>query len=360
LLTGNTSLSEDRLVIIFKKITTGQKLIKYKNMKIHSKYMGLKLDSPIVVSACTLSEKTDNIVKMEDNGAGAVVLFSLFEEQIRKEEARFKNVMAKTTNTFAEAMDYFPGLEDFNVGIDEYLENIRKAKDRVKIPIIGSLNGITNEGWIDYSKLMEQAGADGIEVNIFFIPGNIAMSSSEVEHRYLNIIDNIKQSVKIPVAIKLNPYFSAMGNMAMRMKKVGADALVLFNRFYQPDFDINELIIKTDLQYSESNEIRLPLLWIALLYGKVDLSLAATTGVQSAIEVIKYILAGADIVMTASSLYKNGIPYLKTMNKELQDWMYMMGFDDIASFKGSMSQQNIPDPTAYERSNYIKILEGVK
>ena len=251
-----------------------------------------------------------------------------------------------------------PGLDDFNVGTDEYLENIRKAKERVNIPIIGSLNGITNEGWIDYSKLMEQAGADGIEVNIFFIPGEIAMSSAEVEHRYLNIIDNIKQTVKIPVAVKLNPYFSAMGNMSLRMKKAGADALVLFNRFYQPDFDIDELAIKTDLHYSESSEIRLPLLWIALLYGKVNLSLAATTGVQSAVEVIKYILAGADVVMTASSLYKNGIPYLQTMNKELQDWMYRMNFENIESFKGIMSQQHISDPTAFGRANYIKILEG--
>jgi dihydroorotate dehydrogenase (fumarate) len=297
---------------------------------------------------------------MEDNGAGAVVLFSLFEEQIRKEEARFKGVMSETTYAFPEALDYFPDLDDFNVGTDGYMENIRKAKERVSIPIIGSLNGITTEGWIDYSKQMEQAGADGIEVNIFFIPADITMSSSEVEHRYLNIITAIKHAVKIPVAVKLNPYFSAMGNMSLRMQHNGADALVLFNRFYQPDFDINELVIKTDLQYSEPSEIRLPLLWIALLYGKVKLSLAATTGVQSAIEVIKYLLAGADVVMTASSLYKNGIPYLKTMNKELQDWMYMMGFDNIDSFKGTMSQQHISDPTAYERSNYIKILEGMK
>lgn len=329
-------------------------------MKIQSTYMGMKLDSPIVVSACTLSEQLDNILKMEDNGAGAVVMFSLFEEQIRKEEARFKGVMSETTYAFPEALDYFPDLDDFNVGVDDYLENIRKAKERVKIPIIGSLNGITTEGWIDYSKQMEQAGADAIEVNIFFIPGDITMSSSEVEHRYLNIIGAIKAAVNIPVAVKMNPYFSAMGNMAMRMKNAGADALVMFNRFYQPDFDINELVIKTDLHYSESSEIRLPLLWIALLYGKVKLSLAATTGVQSAVEVVKYLLAGSDVVMTASSLYKNGIPYLKTMNKELQDWMYMMGFESIDAFKGSMSQQHISDPTAYERANYIKILEGVK
>jgi dihydroorotate dehydrogenase (fumarate) len=329
-------------------------------MKMHSTYMGLQLNSPIIVSACTLSGKTENIVQMEDNGAGAVVLFSLFEEQIKKEEARYNSVIANTTHSFAEALDYFPDLEDFNMGSDEYLEHIRKAKERVDLPIIGSLNGITLEGWIDYSKKMEQAGADAIEVNIFFIPGDITMASPEVEHRYLNIIEAVKHTVKIPVAVKLNPYFSAMGNMAYRMKKAGADALVLFNRFYQPDFDINELVIKTDLHYSEAGEIRLPLLWLALLYGKINISLAATTGVQSAIEVIKYILAGADVVMTASSLYKNGIPYLKTMNKELQDWMYMMGFDTIESFKGNMSQQHVSDPTAYERANYIRILEGVK
>ncbi len=329
-------------------------------MTLQSTYMGLKLNSPIIVSACTLSEQLDNIVKMEDNGAGAVVMFSLFEEQIRKEEARMNTVLSETSYAFPEALDYFPDLDDFNVGVDDYLENIRKAKERVKIPIIGSLNGITTEGWIDYSKQIEQAGADGLEVNIFFIPADITMSSSEVEHRYLNIIEAIKSNVKIPVAVKLNPYFSSTGNMAMRMKNSGADALVLFNRFYQPDFDINEMVLKTDLHYSEPSEIRLPLLWIALLFEKVKLSLAATTGVQSAVEVVKYLLAGADVVMTASSLYKNGIPYLKTMNKELQDWMYMMGFEDITSFRGSMSQQNVSDPTAFERANYIRILEGMK
>jgi dihydroorotate dehydrogenase (fumarate) len=329
-------------------------------MTTQTTYMGLNLKSPIVVSACPLSERIDNIVMMEDNGAGAVVLFSLFEEQIRKEEALLKGVMSETSYAFAEAADYFPGLDDYNVGIDGYLANIRKAKERVGIPIIASLNGITNEGWIDYSKLMEEAGADGIEVNIFFIPGNFNMTSWDVEQRYLNIIHAIKKSVKIPVAVKLNPYFSSMGNMASRIKDTGADGLVLFNRFYQPDFDINQLVIKTDLQYSESNEIRLPLLWIALLYSKIKLSLAATTGVQSAVEVIKYLLAGADVAMTASSLYKNGIPYLNTINKELQEWMMRMGFDSIDSFKGIMSQQHIADPTAYERANYIKILEKVK
>ncbi len=329
-------------------------------MNTQTTYMGLTLNSPIVVSACTLSEQTDNIVMMEDNGAGAVVLFSLFEEEIRKDEARLKTVLEETTNSSAEAMDFFPDLEDYNPGTDGYLEQIRKAKERVKIPIIASLNGITNEGWVNYSKMIEQAGADAIEVNVFFIPGDIQMTSWIVEQRYLYIINAIKKSVKIPVSVKLNPYFSAMGNMAMRIKDSGADGLVLFNRFYQPDFDINDLVIKTDLKYSESNEIRLPLLWIAMLYGKIKMSMAATTGVQSATEVIKYLLAGADVAMTASSLYKNGIPYLKTMNKDLQEWMQKKGFESIASFKGVMSQQNIADPTAYERANYIKIIEGNK
>lgn len=329
-------------------------------MKTQTSYMGLKLDSPILVSACTLSEQTDHIVKMEDCGAGGVVLFSLFEEQIRKEEALLKGILSDTTYSFAEAADYFPDLDNFNIGTDEYLENIRKAKERVNIPIIGSLNGITQEGWIDYSKLMEQAGADAIEVNIFFIPGDFTMSGAEVEKRYLDIIEAIKQTVRIPVAVKLNPYFSAMGNMSLQMKNAGADALVLFNRFYQPDFNIQKLIIKNDLHYSDPQEIRLPLLWIAMLYGKVNLSLAATTGVNSAVEVVKYLLAGADAVMTASSLYKNGISFLKIINKGLEDWMNMMGFNNIESFKGMMSQQHIADPTAFERSNYIKILERIR
>ena len=322
--------------------------------------MGQILNSPIVVSACTLSDKTDNIAMMEDCGAGAVVMFSLFEEQIRREEAAGKGITSRTSFAFAEAMDFFPDIEQHNTGPYEYLEAIRKAKMRVRIPIIASLNGITSDGWAEYAKLIEEAGADGIEVNVFFIPGNIEISSSEVEQRYLNIITSLKESVTIPIAVKLNPYFSSMGNIALRMQNAGADALVLFNRFYQPDIDINELAIKTDLNFSDSSEIRLPLLWIGLLHSKVSLSLAANTGVQSAVEVIKYILAGADIVMTASSLYKNGIPHLRTMNKELQDWMSRTGFDDINIFKGMLSQRKISNPVAYERLNYFKILESRK
>lgn len=326
-------------------------------MKLGTTYMGLKLKSPIVVSACTLSEQTENIVKMEDAGAGAVVMYSLFEEQISLEAARYQAVINSTTNAFAEAADFFPNLDEYHTGTTDYLEQIYLAKKRVDMPVIASLNGITNTGWIDYSKQIEQAGADGLEINVFFIPGDISMSSAAVEHRYLNIIKQVKNTVQIPVAVKLNPYFSAMGNMASRMQHEGADALVLFNRFYQPDFDIDELKIISNLQYSESNEIRLPLLWIAMLYGKIPISLAATTGVQTATEVIKYLLAGADITMTASALYKNGIDYIKIMIQDLNKWMYRMGFNSIDDFKGIMSQQHISDPTALERANYIKILQ---
>jgi dihydroorotate dehydrogenase (fumarate) len=329
-------------------------------MDLRTTYMGLKLKSPIVVSACTLSEEVSNIVQMEDAGAGAVVLFSLFEEQLKKEAEKYEAIVSTTSNMFAEASNFFPDLDDYHKGSDQYLEIIRKAKERVKIPIIASLNGITKEGWINYARQMELAGADGLEVNVFFIPGDINLSSSAVEHRYLNIIDEVKATVKIPVAVKLNPYFSALGNMAKRMHEYKADALVLFNRFYQPDFDINKLALLHNLQFSDSAEIRLPLLWIALLYGRVPISLAANTGVQSSIEVIKYILAGADVTMTASALYKNGIGYLKTMNKELESWMHTREFETIDSFKGVMSQQHISDPTGYERANYIKVLGSQK
>lgn len=329
-------------------------------MNLQTTYMGLKLESPIVVSACTLSEEVSNIAQMEDAGAGAVVLYSLFEEQLTKEAEKYNTVLSNTSNIFAEARDFFPDLDEYHKGSEQYLENIRKAKERVNIPIIASLNGISNEGWIGYARQMEQAGADGLEMNIFFIPADIHLSSSAVEHRYLNIIDEVKSTVKIPVAVKLNPYFSAMGNMAKRMQEYKADALVLFNRFYQPDFDINKLSLVHSIHFSEADEIKLPLQWIALLYGKVHISLAATTGVQSAIEVIKYILAGADVTMTASALYKNGIGYLKTMSSELMAWMLTKEFEDIDSFKGIMSQQHIADPTFYERANYIKVLGSQK
>lgn len=321
-------------------------------------YMGLSLRSPLVVSSNPLSQKIDNIVAMEDAGAGAVVLFSLFEEQIRAEAANFERVYQTASSTFAESSDFFPDLDEYPTGTAGYLELIREAKQRVDIPIIASLNGITAEGWTEYAREIEQAGADGLEINVYFIPADLRLTSEEVERRYLEIVKMIREAVNLPIAVKLNPYFSSVANMAQRLTDGGADALVFFNRFYQPDFDINELKVVPNLNLSVPAEIRLPLLWIAVLHGRIPVSLAATTGVHGARELIKYILAGADVGMVASALLKHGIHWIRDILTDLELYMLDQQFDDIASFKGLMSQLHVPDPTAYERSNYIQIIEN--
>lgn len=327
-------------------------------MNLETHYMGLRLDSPIVVAACPLSDSIDNIRKMEDSGAGAIVMFSLFEEQIRQQEKMYESLSQLTGEVFAEASSYFPNLDEYEVGPYEYMEKIRQAKIHTECPIIGSLNGITNEGWIDYARQIEEAGADALEMNIFFIPADIASTGQQVEQRYIDIVKSVTAAVSIPVAVKLNPYFSAPGFMARKMYESGARGIVMFNRFYQPDFDIQQLRVLPNLQFSHASEIRLPLLWLAILYGRLPLSLAATTGVQSETEVIKYLLAGADVAMVASALYKHGIDYIEVMNRGLQKWMRQMGFESVEAFKGVMSQLNISDPTAYERANYIKIVSN--
>ncbi|MFZ2899253.1 MAG: dihydroorotate dehydrogenase-like protein [Saprospiraceae bacterium] len=322
-------------------------------MDLRTTYMGLSLRSPIVVSASTLSLDVGKIVQMEDFGAGAVVLFSLFEEQIRagSEHARPAS---------REVRDYFPDETEYKVGVDQYLDIIRRAKERVNIPVIASLNGVTNEGWIDYARQVEQAGADGIEANIFFVPADLSLTGAEVEQRYVDIVKALRRTVGIPISVKLNPYFSAMGHMAKQLEGAGASGLALFNRFYQPNFDIDKMEVVFDLEYSHPNEIRLPLLWIAVLRGQLHATLAATTGVQGAKEVVKYLLAGADAVMTASALYKHGVRYLQTMHRELKEWMDRFMFVSVREMQGLLSQQNIADPSAYERANYIRILEGEK
>lgn len=325
-------------------------------MDLRTNYMGLSLRSPIVVSASTLSLDVGKIVQMEDHGAGAVVLFSLFEEQIKAEMENLRPSRGESP----EVKNYFLDETEYKVGIDQYLDIIRRAKDSVNIPVIASLNGITSEGWIDYARQVEQAGADGIEANIFYIPADISLTGAEVEQRYIDIVKTLKGAVGIPISVKLNPYFSAMGHMAGQLEEAGASGLVLFNRFYQPNFDIDKIEVVFDLEYSHPNEIRLPLLWIAVLRGQLHASLAATTGVQGAREVVKYLLAGADAVMTASALYKHGIRYLQTMHRELKEWMDRFMFVSVREMQGLLSQQKIADPAAYERANYIRILEGEK
>ena len=323
-----------------------------------TKYMGIELKNPLVASASPLSRSFDNIRKMEDAGAAAVVLFSLFEEQLQHESAAMAYLLDSGTNSFAESLSYFPETDEHEVGPDNYLNLLRHASQSTDIPIIASLNGSSDEGWTKFAKQMEDAGAAAIELNVYHIPTDFSLSGNDIEARFIDVLKSVKKSVSIPVALKLSPFFSAMGNMAVEFDKAGADALVLFNRFYQPDIDIEKRDIHPSLELSDAHEIRLPLLWIAMLYNKLNASLAASRGVKNHTEIVKYIMAGADVVMTTSALLKEGIDYLATLNQELRDWMETNEYASITQLKGCMSQQNVADPEAYERANYIKTLES--
>ncbi len=329
-------------------------------MDLRTKYLGLDLKHPVVASASPLSKTLDGIKRLEDAGASAIVLFSLFEEQLRQENESFNYLMESGTESFAESLSYFPEVEEYKVGPDAYLNLIRQATSAVDIPIIASLNGVTNEGWTEYAKEMADAGASAIELNIFYIPANLDTTGREVEQRYVDIIKAVKSAVEVPVAVKLSPFFSAMGEMASKFVDAGADGLVLFNRFYQPDFDLEQLEVVPDLELSSPSEIRLPLLWIAVLHGRVNASLAATRGVQTPTEIIKYVMAGADVVMTASALLRNGAGHIKTLVDGTSDWMNRRGYESVEQMKGSMSQRNVADPAAFERANYIKVLSSFK
>ncbi len=329
-------------------------------MDLRTTYMGLELKNPVVASASPLSEKLDNFMRMEDAGAAAVVMFSLFEEQIKHENAAIEHLITSGSESYAESLSYFPEFEDYETGPDEYLNLLRRATEAVNIPVIASLNGITNEGWVDTARLMQDAGASGIELNAYYIPANLYMDGREVEQRYLEVLRAVKAAVTIPVAMKLSPFFSATGNMARQFDEAGADALVLFNRFYQPDLDLEEMEVITDLKLSTPAEIRLPLLWIGVLHGRINASLAASTGVHSPQELIKYLLTGADAVMTTSGMLRYGIGFLTTLLDGLQDWMEAKQYDSVTQLRGSMSQINCLNPGAFERANYIKILENYK
>ena len=327
---------------------------------LRTKYMGLDLAHPVIASASPLTKDADACKRLEDANAAAVVMFSLFEEQLQWEQDALRALTEAGANSFPEALSYFPSPDSYRVTPDGYLNLIRRATESVRIPIIGSLNGVTNEGWIDYARQIQQAGAAGLELNVYHIPSGLQESGRDVEQRYLDIVRAVKAAVTIPVALKLSPFFSAMGHMAKQLDEAGADALVLFNRFYQPDFDLENRRVLADLELSSSREIRLPLLWIATLFGKVRPSLAATTGVHSAREIVKYVMAGADAVMTTSALLIHGIPYLGELVTGLSEWMGARDYASVAQMRGSMSQQRVADPTAFQRANYIRVLESYR
>jgi len=329
-------------------------------MDLRTSYLGMKLRSPLVVSASPLSEKIDNIKRIEDCGAGAFVIYSLFEEQIKFEQLELHHHTTYGSELSAEAMSYFPEQDNYKLGPEEYLEHIRKAKEAVDIPVIASLNGSTVGGWTDYAKKMEEAGADALELNIYHIPTDINKTGTEEEITYLEILRAVKESIKIPVALKLSPFFSNMANMAKKLDDGGADALVLFNRFYQPDIDLENMEVIPNLILSNSASMRLPMRWIAILKGRIEADLAATGGIHTGEDAIKMLLVGANVTMFCSVLLKNGISYLKSIEKDIINWMSVREYESVAQMTGSMSQKKVSDPSAFERAQYMKALTKYK
>jgi len=329
-------------------------------MDITTTYLGLKLKSPIVPSAGPLSEKVSNIREMEDAGAGAVVLYSIFEEQIEHEQLELHHHTSAHSESFAEATSYLPEPFDFKTGPDEYLNHIRKAKEAVDIPIIASLNGKSIGGWTDYAKKMEQAGADALELNIYLLPTDAKKSASEVEKTYIDVVKAVKSTVKIPFAVKMHPFFSSTSNMAAELSKAGADGLVMFNRFYQPDIDLETLDVVPNVILSTPMEMRLPLRWIAMMYGKVNADLAATTGIYTAEDVLKMVMAGAKVTQMLSSILKFGIGHIADVTTSLKSWMEEKEYESIEQMRGSMSYMNVDDPAKFERANYMKVLHSYK
>ena len=325
---------------------------------LSTSYLGLSLKNPLVVSPSPLCQDLGSIRQMEDAGAAAVVLHSLFEEQLTLESQDLDHFLTHGTDSFAEALSYYPDMGQYKLGPDAYLEHIRKAKAAVKIPIVGSLNGVSTGGWISFAKKIEQAGADALELNVYYIPTDPEMSGAQVEQMYADLVRDVRASVKIPVAVKLGPYFSALASMARRLDQAGANGLVLFNRFYQPDFDLEKLEVTPNLVLSRSDELRLRLTWVGILYGRVKADMAITGGVHTAEDAIKSMMAGARVAMMTSALLRNGIPHLKTVLGGVADWMEKHEYDSIRQMQGSMSQKSVAEPAAFERANYMKVLSS--
>src|SRR5450432_482061 len=327
---------------------------------LSTNYLGLQLRTPLVASASPLSHELSGIRRLEDVGASAVVLYSLFEEQIRRENHNLEHYLQAGTESFAEAVTYLPQSHDFHVGPEEYLTHIVKAKAAVDIPIIASLNGATLGGWTDYARRIEQAGADAIECNIYFLPTDMNTTSLEIENVYLDILRAVKLAVHIPVAIKLSPFFSNTANMAKRLDATGADGLVLFNRFYQPDIDLENLVIQPNVLLSTPQDLRLPLTWIGILYSRVKACLAATSGIHQAEDVVKMLMVGASATMMCSVLLREGPEHVRFVERQLEQWMADHEYESVRQMQGSMSQRRCADPSAFERAQYMRAVKGTQ
>jgi dihydroorotate dehydrogenase (fumarate) len=326
-------------------------------MDLSTVYLGLKLQNPLIPSASPLSSSLDVIRSMEDNGAAAVVFYSLFEEQISLESRQLDHYLNYFTYSFSEFQTYFPDL-DYRTGPEEYLEGIRKAKEAVNIPVIGSLNGISAGGWTRYAHDIEQAGADALELNVYYLPTDPSRDGSFVEQMVLDVLAEVKKSVSIPVAVKLSPYYNSMANMAKRLSDAGANGLVLFNRFFQPDLDLEALEVVPKVTLSTSTDLRLPLRWVAILYGRIAADMAITSGVHTYEDVLKGLMAGAKVTMMASELLKNGLGRIGEILADMTRWMEEREYESVAQMQGSMSQRNVGDPAAFERANYMRALQS--
>ena len=325
---------------------------------LSTQYLGLTLKNPLVVAASPLGRNIDNLRRLEDAGASAVVLESLFEEQLTLESRELDRFLSEGPESFAEALSYFPDMNNYKMGPEGYLQLIAQAKAAVKIPIIASLNGVSAGGWTKYAKNMEEAGADALELNIYYIATHTDMTSTEVERMYIDLVSQVKATVRIPVAVKLGPYFTSVANFAQELDAARADALVLFNRFYQPDFDLENLEVVPNLTLSKPYELLLRLHWVAILYGHIHADLAITGGVHSAHDVLKTMMAGAKVAMMASVLLKEGIEHLKTIHADLLNWMEEHEYESIRQMQGSLSQQKVAEPAAFVRANYMKVLSS--
>ncbi|WP_414754790.1 dihydroorotate dehydrogenase-like protein [Anabaena sp. CCY 9910] len=326
-------------------------------MDLTTNYLGLRLRSPLVPSASPMSGEIDNILWMEDAGAAAVVLPSLFEEQLSLESYELHHHLTYGTESFPESLTYFPEHQDFRLGPEEYLNLIQKTTEKVKIPIIASLNGSSLDGWTEYARMIEQAGATALELNTYSVHTDPALTSEQIEQSYINMLKVVKASVQIPVAIKLSPYFTNMANMAKRLDDAGADALVLFNRFYQPDINLETLEVEPHVLLSTPQAMRLPLRWIAILYGRINAHLAATSGIHNGHDVLKMLMAGANITMLCSVLLRHGIEHIKYIEQEIRQWMEKHEYESVEQLQGSMSQKHCPNPSAFERAQYMRALQ---
>jgi len=329
-------------------------------MDLSTTYLGLKLKNPLVASASPLSEKVETVMKLEEAGIAAIVMYSLFEEQIIHESMELDHYLDYGTDSYAEALTYLPDIGRYSIGPDKYLSHLKKVKESVSIPVIGSLNGVSAGSWVEYARKIEAAGADALELNIYYLPFETNLTSEDLEDTYVNFVSKVRSRINIPLAVKIGPYFTGVGNVCSKLVQAGADGLVLFNRFYQPDFDLEELETTPNLVLSTSQELRVPLRWIALLYGRVKTDFALTSGVHSAEDVLKAMMAGARVAMLASALLKHGPGRASEILADLEQWMNAHDYTSIRQMQGSMSEQATHNPRALRRSNYIKELNSFK